>query len=203
MRDEHDGLADRVLEPQELVLQPHPGDGVDRPEGLVHEQHGRVGGQGAGDAHPLALATGQLGRVPVPVRRRVETDQLHELVDASLDPVTAPAEQPGDGTDVAGDRLVREQADLLDHVADSAPQTDRVDAGHVLVVEVDAAAGRLDEPVHHLQGRGLPAAGRPDQHADLPFGHLEAQIGDRDGAVGKALGDGVEADHGPDPRSVR
>jgi len=32
---------------------------------------------------------------------------------------------------------------------------------------------------------------------------IEAQVGDRDSAVGKVLGDLVEADHGPDPRSVR
>ena len=36
-------------------------------------------------AHPLALAAGQLGRVPPPVRRRVEAHELEELVHAGLD----------------------------------------------------------------------------------------------------------------------
>ena len=42
---------------------------------------------------------------------------------------SVPAEQAGHGGDVVGDRLVREQADLLDHVADAAAQLHRVDAG--------------------------------------------------------------------------
>ena len=89
-----------VLEPQELVLQPRPGDGVDGAERLVHEQHGRVGGQRARDADALALPARQLGRVPAAVRRRVEADQLEQLVDAGRDASAIPAEQAGHGPDV-------------------------------------------------------------------------------------------------------
>jgi hypothetical protein len=55
MGNEHDRLAHLPLQPQELALQPVPGDGVDGPERFVHEQHRRVGGQGPGHAGPLAL----------------------------------------------------------------------------------------------------------------------------------------------------
>ena len=81
---------------------------------------------------------------------------------------------------VLGDRLVREQADLLDHVADAPAQLDRVDVGHVLAVEEDAPAGRLDEPVDHLHGGRLAAARRPDEHAQLALADLEAEVVDRD-----------------------
>ena len=43
--DEDDGLAQLVLQPQQLVLQALPGDRVDGAERLVHQQDRRVGGQ--------------------------------------------------------------------------------------------------------------------------------------------------------------
>ena len=41
---------------------PRACDRVDRAERLVHQQDGRVGGQRAGDADPLALPAGELRR---------------------------------------------------------------------------------------------------------------------------------------------
>ena len=65
-----------LLEAEELLLEPLPGDGVDGPEGLVHEQDGRVPGQGAGHTDPLRLPARELVRVAVGVDRRVEADQV-------------------------------------------------------------------------------------------------------------------------------
>ena len=48
------------LQPQKLLLQPVADDRVDRAERLVHQQHGRVGGERPGHADPLALAAGEL-----------------------------------------------------------------------------------------------------------------------------------------------
>ena len=62
VRDEHDRLLHLDLQPQELVLQAVAGDRVDRAERLVHEQHGRVGAERAGDADALLLSAGQLAR---------------------------------------------------------------------------------------------------------------------------------------------
>ena len=53
-------LRRRWLQSQELVLQPLAHHRVDGAEGLVHQQHRRVGGERAGDADPLALAAGEL-----------------------------------------------------------------------------------------------------------------------------------------------
>ena len=82
MGDHHDGLAELALEPEELVLQPHPDHRVDRAERLVHEQHRRVRGQRPGHADPLPLTAGELVRVAVAVRRRVQADELEQLVGA-------------------------------------------------------------------------------------------------------------------------
>ena len=79
--DEHDRLAHLALEAQELVLEPRARDRVDGAERLVHQQHRRVGAQGAGHADPLALAARQLRRVAVAERVGLEPDQLEQLVD--------------------------------------------------------------------------------------------------------------------------
>src|SRR3712207_9270822 len=50
--------------------------GVRRAERLVHEHHGRVRGQGAGDADALLLPTGELTRVARAEVARVETHDV-------------------------------------------------------------------------------------------------------------------------------
>ena len=79
VRDQQHRLAQLALEAQELVLQPAADHRVDRAERLVHQQHGRVGGERAGDADALPLATGELVREAVGEHVRVEPDQLHQL----------------------------------------------------------------------------------------------------------------------------
>jgi hypothetical protein len=126
------------------VLQPVPRDPVDRAEGLVHEEDGRVHAQGPRHAHALALATRQLVGVAVAERGRVKTDELQQLVDPPVDAVVGPSAEPGDGGDVLADGLMREQAHLLDHVAHPSPEQHRVGPGDVLAVEQDAARRGLD-----------------------------------------------------------
>ena len=175
--DEHDRLAH--ARPAAAGTPPAAGSrtiGSTARERLVHQQHGRVGGQRPGDADPLPLTAGELVRVAVAELRRVQPDQLQQLVDPAADPVLGPAEQPRHGADVRAHRLVREQPDVLDDVADPAAQLHRVDAGDVLAVEQDPAAGRLDQPVDHPQHRRLAAAGRADQHHELAGRHVQAQL---------------------------
>ena len=132
--DEEDGLADLRLQAQELVLEALAVDRVDRAEGLVHQHHQRVGGERPGDPDPLLLAAGELRRVAV-AELGVEADQLEQLGDAGRGPVLLPAQQLRHGGDVLGDRAVGEEADLLDHVADLAPQLGRVAVAHRLAAD--------------------------------------------------------------------
>lgn len=90
--DDDDRLLQLLLDLDQLVLQPLPRDGIDRAEGLVHEEHGRVGGEGAGHSDALLLAAGEFLRVPVPVDIRVEGDELQQLVDPRADPLLRPAQ---------------------------------------------------------------------------------------------------------------
>jgi hypothetical protein len=60
--DEQDGQVPLGGDPVELVVQHVPGHRVERAERLVHEQHVRVLGEGAGQRDPLPHAAGQLVR---------------------------------------------------------------------------------------------------------------------------------------------
>ena len=79
------------LQAQELVLQALAVDRVDRAERLVHQHQRRVGGERAGHADALALAAGELRGVAVAPSRRVEADQLEQLVDAGADALARPS----------------------------------------------------------------------------------------------------------------
>ena len=112
-------MAIVLLEPQELVLEPVADDRVDGAERLVHEHDRRVRGERPGDADALPLAAGELAREAVAVLRRIEADEAEQLLGALLLAFLRPAQQARHGRHVLADRLVREQADLLDHVADA------------------------------------------------------------------------------------
>ena len=190
MGDEGDGLADGALDLQELVLEAVARDRVDGAERLVHEHDGRVGGQGPGDADTLLLAAGELARVAVAERRGLEPDEVEQLVGPRPDPLLVPAEHLRDHADVVGDGEVREETALLDDVADLAAQEVAVDVGDVLAVEQDAARGRLDEPVDHLERRRLAAARGADEHDDLALLDVEGQV-----LHGRHLGAGIGLAH--------
>ena len=103
VRHEDHRLAQLGLETEELVLQARARDGIDRAERLVHEQHGRIGRERAGDTDPLALTPDSCaGYRSRNVAGSSEADGREELVDATVDtPMVPPAEQSGHRRDVA------------------------------------------------------------------------------------------------------
>ena len=129
--DEEDGLAQLILQPEELVLELLADHRVDRAERLVHEHHRRVGGQRARHPDPLLLAARELVGVAVGVRLG-KADALEQLDARRAGLLAVPAEQPRHGGDVVDDRAVREEASVLDHVADAATQLAGVHRGGVL-----------------------------------------------------------------------
>ena len=84
-------FADLAVQPAQLRLQAEARDRVERAERLVHQQHGRVGGERAGEADALALPAGELCGV---ARRvvRFEPDELEQL--ARRVARTSPCGQP-------------------------------------------------------------------------------------------------------------
>ncbi|GIW11536.1 MAG: hypothetical protein KatS3mg061_2593 [Dehalococcoidia bacterium] len=62
---------------------------------------------------------------------------------------------------------MREEAHLLDDVANLAAQDNRIDLADVFAIDEDRPAGRLDQAIDHLERGRLATAARPHQHADL------------------------------------
>ena len=165
---EDDRLADLALEAQELVLEALAVDRVDGAEGLVHQHQRRVHGQRARHPDPLPLAARELRRDSGRESRcgsRLTSSSSWSTRARMRSPV--PAEQARDGGDVVGHGEVREEANLLDRVADVSPQLRRAALAHALAVEQDVPVGDVDHAVDHPHRRGLAAAGRAHQHADL------------------------------------
>jgi hypothetical protein len=187
--DEQNRLPDLCLEPQELVLKLLPVDRVDRPEGLVHEHHRWVGGERSGYADPLLLTARELRGVAVH-ELGIERDQLHQPGDARLAAVRVPAEQLRHGRDVLADRPVREEPDLLDDVADLAPELGRRAVLDRVAGDRDLTLADLDRPVDHPHRGRLPAARGSYENADLACGDLQREVVHR-----RALRPGVGLAH--------
>ena len=83
----------RVLQADELELQALTRDRVYRAERLVEEESRRVYCQCSSHADPLALAAGELVGIAIAKRRRIETDEGQQLVDARAGAVAAPVRQ--------------------------------------------------------------------------------------------------------------
>ena len=193
--DEDDRLPHLVLDPQQLLLQPHAGDRVERAERLVHQHHRRVGRERSGEADTLALAARDLRRVAGAVVLRRQVDEVEQLVHAHGDLLLRPAEQLRHGGDVLGDGHVREEADLLDHVADAAAELGLVQSVDALPIDPHVARGELDEPVDELHGGRLAAAGGADEAADVAGRNRKRQVVDRRScAAGVTLSRVVEDD---------
>ncbi len=192
-----DRLAHLLLQVEQLALEPGPHDGVDGPEGLVHQEHRGVSGQGAGHSHPLLLTAGELGGVPRQ-QGAIEAHEVDELLDPGGDPAPIPPQHLRDRGHVLRDRAVREEADLLDHVPDVAPQVGDRAVADVVPTDGDRAGRGLDEPVDHAEGGGLAAPGGPDQDHDRTAGDPEVERFDgRPIAAIERLRDAGEDDGAP------
>ena len=165
-----------VLQLQHQLFNLARGDGVEGGAGLVHQQHFRLRGDGAGDAQPLLLSAGkgkaafvQLVLDLVPQGRALQ-GLFHLGVLVSLVVVQAKAE--GHVIINAGG----ERIGLLEHHADKAANGHRIDRRMVDVfsAEVDVALKakaphQIVHPVEAAQNRALAASGRANKSRDVFF----------------------------------
>ena len=130
--------------------------------------------------------------------RAVEPDQLEQLVDAGGNLVGGRAEQLRRDADIVGDAHMRKQPAVLEHIADAAPQQNRIGRADVLALDRDAAAVGIDQPVGEPEQRGLAGAGAADDGEELALGDLKRHVVHGDDALGaaiKALDDMGIGDH--------
>src|SRR3990170_2908236 len=161
------------------------GDRIERRAGLVHEDHLRVHGDGAGNTEPLLLAAGKAGAGLVEaVLYLLEQAGLGQAVDDDLLGVGLGLDQAVDARsvgDILEDRFGK-RVRLLEHHADAGSELHRVNLRRIDILPVkgdragDPAA--FDDVVHAVEaaqeGR-LAATGGADQG-----GHRAVQDVERD-----------------------
>jgi len=135
VRDEDNGFAEAARERAEFPLELGAGHGIERAEWLVHEKNGRVGGEGACDADPLALATGELAGTALGKLLWIEADELEHFFDTRSDARSAPFFQARNEADVFGNGEMGKKASLLDDVADAAAEADGIPGGCGLAID--------------------------------------------------------------------
>ncbi len=142
-------------------------------ERLVEQQHPGARGDGAGEGHALLLAAGKLVRVLGPGAG--QPDRGQQLGRALPAPGAGEVAKP-EGH-VVEDVQVGEEGVVLEHDADAALLRRHGEAGPADHLAAQADLARVDglEPCHAAKRRGLPAAARAQEAADLALGQLQVE----------------------------
>src|SRR5262245_58228729 len=174
--DEHADPAAREV--RDDLLDVDHRDRVDAREGLVEQDERGLAREGPADLEPPPLSPRE--RVGLLPGHRVDAELLEEGAGARA--LLGHGQPAGleDGTDVLLGRELAEDAGLLRQVADALARAEvHGEAGDVLRVQIDVSAVRPGEADHHVEGRGLPRAVRPEQAHDLALtdGHVDGAHG--------------------------
>ena len=140
-------------------------------QGLVEQKRLRLAHDGASDRDALALSAGELARLAVQIGREIQRGGrgLHLAVDIRA----RQARHLQAERDVAADAHMRIERIGLEHHRQAA--LGRRHVHHVLAVDQDLPAGDILQSGDQAQERGLPAAGRSDEHHEGTV--LDIQIG--------------------------
>ena len=163
---------------QQVVLQLAAYQGVERAEGLVHEQDFRVHGQGARQSDPLLHASGQFGRKTGFIAAKAYG--VDDLLRAPLPLRLGHALDFQPEFHIAHDRAMRQQGEVLEDHPELAPaqfaQGLGRQAGDVLPVDVNPAGIGLVQAVDQAQQGRFAAAGQPHDDEDLPAHDFQGDI---------------------------
>ncbi len=163
--------------------------GVEVGERLVHEEDGRLAHDGSPERDALALAAGELTRLPVEVAGQVEDGR--GFLDAGLDlDLGDVAELEAERQVVPDGHVWVERIALEDHRDVAILRRDVVDD---LLADSQRSVGDLFQAGDHAQAGGLAAAGRPDEDHELRVADVEVEVVHGDD-VAVSLGDVLESD---------
>ncbi len=173
--------------------------GIERRGGLVGQQHLRLARQRPGNPHALFLATADLRRIAVLLRR--EAHQFEQRQHVRFDLGALQAGQFERQRDVLVHRARRQQVEMLEDHADLAPRLAQLrggQRGEIATVDDDVAFGRAREQVDGAHERTLARAAAADDAEHLARRNRQIDVVQRlDPAPrsGKTLGDIAYFDH--------
>ena len=169
--------------------------GVQGGQGFVHQQHLRAGGQGAGNGHALAFAAGQGGRLAA--QQLCDAQQLQQLF--QRDTLAGHGGAAQAVMDVVVHAQVREQAGLLEHIAQAAPVRGQPAAAGIVLpdmaVDAHLALGTFQSG-DAAQAGGLAAARGAEQRGNALAGQLQIDVEHKVGALQLQAGGDHTVIHG-------
>ena len=128
------------------------------------------------------------------MHRRIQIEQVQQLLHPRGDALDRPAEQLRHRGDVLGHRTMREQPMTLNHVANAPTQGVRRLHRRQLAIDAHRPSRRLNQAIDHAQQRGLARARPPNNGRDRSARHCQADLIDHGhGAI--ALGQALDLDH--------
>jgi len=169
VRDEQHGLLQILQEVEEVVLHRHLGLGIERAEGLVHQEDLGINGQDPGDLGSLGHAPGELVREGVGELH--EADLIEEPFHDGLPLGVRDAPQLEAETHVVTDCAPRQKCGLLERVACRPAHVP-----HRFAPEEHLSLVGLSQARHDIQQGGLPASRGADHGDELALGDLEGDI---------------------------
>src|SRR5437867_3722971 len=170
---EDHGLARPPPDVQEPLPHEHARLLVEGAEGLIHQEDLRVDRERAADRDALLHAPGELARVLA--REPLEAERAEELRRDRAPALGGHAPELEAELHVLERRPPGKEARVLEHGRDAA----RVGPRDRLAVDQNAPAVRMNEAAEHSEERGLAAAGRADQRAELALAHCERDVVER------------------------
>lgn len=174
--DKDNGFIETAREGAKFALKLSARDRIKSAKRLVHQENGRVGGEGTSNADALALSAGELVWASIPVFCRFETNQGKEFVNARCSAGGIPFLEGGDERDVLGHGEMGEKACVLNYIADAASQTDGIPIGGGSASNNDLAGGGHEEAIDQFQERGFAAAAAAQEHEGLAGNDGEADV---------------------------
>jgi hypothetical protein len=178
------------VDPQHLRAHPDPELRVEVGQRLVHQEDRRVADDRAAHRDPLPLPAGQVARLAA--QQLGQAERSGGRADPAVPLRLGDAGVLQGEADVLVDGQVRvERVVLEDHGHVSPPGRDVVDH-----VAADADGARRDrlKAGDHAQRGGLAAAGRADEHHELPVGDVQGEPVDGGHAADVDLGEVLKLD---------
>ena len=163
--------------PQERLLKPVARQRIEGAERLVEQHHERRGGERARHADALLLPARQLRGPPLPHDRAgasstsSSSSSTRLRMRARSQPSSVSVTATFSATVMCGKSPMRWKTYPMRRRSSCASR-----APGILPVDGDPPRARLDQPVHHLEGRGLARTRSAEQHQQLPLAHVKRQI---------------------------
>src|SRR5215467_2539708 len=172
MGDEQDRDLELSPEPQQILLHHRARLRIQRAEGLVHQQYGRLVGERPRDADPLLHATRKLGWIAI--GETGQADHVEQFVGDGARPGTPFPLGIGSECDVVPDRLPREQGVLLEYHA-----TIGTGADNLISVNSDPSGGRANIAGDRVEQRGFAAARGTKQTHERAGADIDGRVFER------------------------